>query len=854
MFMEFWIVSASLTSNQSISDGDTLVSLGQRFELGFFSPGSSKNRYLGIWYKNAPGTVVWVANREKPITDSYGVLIISTNGTLVLLNQMKSLIWSSNISRVAGSPIVQLLDSGNLVITDMSSMNPESYIWQSFDFPSDTRLAGQKMGHSLSDDLDRHLVSWKSADDPSPGDFTYIIDNHGLPQLVIVMGSIKKYRSGGWNGVRFSGLSSSGNPTFSPNFVFKDAKLYCLYEPYNYSVITRLTLNHLGVLERYRLNERSTEWSFMYSLPKDRCDSYGQCGANGICKIYKSPVCECLKGFIPKSQEEWELLDWSSGCVRRMPLDCQSKEGFVKIEGVKLPDFLNFWLNKSMSLKECREECFKKCSCKAYANSNISDGGSGCLMWFGDLIDVREFTEEDDSREDEDSSQDIYIRLAASELRSIHDWSKKKRLVITLVAAVVFGMLILGVVLWFTIWKKKRKTEAIFHFLRMPMEAFPFIFFYTLISFSVSEFSTAFDSITPNQSIITGESLVSVGQSFELGFFSTGASKNCYLGIWYKSFPQTVVWVANRENPLTDSYGSLTINSDGNLVLLNSTKGVVWSSNSSRTGQNPVAQLLDSGNLVLREKGDSNTESYIWQSFDFPSDTQLPDMKLGWNLSTGLNRYLTSWKDTSDPSPGDFTYGVENIGLPQIVLSKGSEKKFRTGAWNGVGFSGVGVRPNPIFDPSIVFNTDEFYYMYKPISDSLITRFVLNQSGMLQRFILNAGSSEWALIYTVQNDLCDDYGQCGPNGICRINRRPICLESNKEDIELPFFDLATIATATWNFSSTNMIGEGGFGPVYKIRIEEYHSLGKSALILQWALHEDFSTYTRTLDYESFIGI
>ena len=78
--------------DQSISDGETLVSSGQSFELGFFSPGSSKNRYLGIWYKNTTQTVVWVANRNNPIVDSYGVLTIFNNGALVLLNQTKSVI------------------------------------------------------------------------------------------------------------------------------------------------------------------------------------------------------------------------------------------------------------------------------------------------------------------------------------------------------------------------------------------------------------------------------------------------------------------------------------------------------------------------------------------------------------------------------------------------------------------------------------------------------------------------------------------------------------------------------------------------------------------------------------------
>lgn len=37
-----------------------------------------------------------------------------------------------------------------------------------------------------------------------------------------------------------------------------------------------------------------------------------------------------------------------------------------------------------------------------------------------------------------------------------------------------------------------------------------------------------------------------------------------------------------------------------------------------------------------------------------------------------------------------------------------------------------------------------------------------------------------------------------------------------DDIELPLFDLAAITTATNNFSPANILGAGGFGPVYKV--------------------------------------
>ena len=44
-------------------------------------------------------------------------------------------------------------------------------------------------------------------------------------------------------------------------------------------------------------------------------------------------------------------------------------------------------------------------------------------------------------------------------------------------------------------------------------------------------------------------------------------------------------------------------------------------------------------------------------------------------------------------------------------------------------------------------------------------------------------------------------------------------EGQSEDLEVPFFNLATIATATNDFSSIKKLGEGGFGLVYKVNLQ-----------------------------------
>lgn len=44
-------------------------------------------------------------------------------------------------------------------------------------------------------------------------------------------------------------------------------------------------------------------------------------------------------------------------------------------------------------------------------------------------------------------------------------------------------------------------------------------------------------------------------------------------------------------------------------------------------------------------------------------------------------------------------------------------------------------------------------------------------------------------------------------------------EGEKEDIELPFFDIATIIHATNDFSSDKKLGRGGFGSVYRVYMQ-----------------------------------
>ncbi|KAJ7014898.1 G-type lectin S-receptor-like serine/threonine-protein kinase [Populus alba x Populus x berolinensis] len=440
LFSRFCNTANTLTLSQSIRDGGTrtLVSKDGSFELGFFSPGSSRNRYVGIWYKNIPvRTVVWVANRNNPISDSSGFLMLDNTGNFVLVsNNNSTVVWSSNSKKAAQSAMGELLDSGNLVIRDEKDANSGIYLWQSFDYPSDTLLPGMKLGWDLRIGLDRRLSAWKSPDDPSSGDFTWGTQLQSNPELVMWKGSKKYYRSGPWNGIGISGGPELRiNPVFYFDFVDDGEEVYYTSNFKNKSLITRIVMNQTTYFrQRYTWNEINQTWVLYATVPRDYCDTYNLCGAYGNCIMSQSPVCQCLEKFTPKSPESWNSMDWSKGCVRNKPLDCQKGDGFVKYVGLKLPDATNSWVNRTMNLKECRSKCLQNCSCMAYTAPNIKER-SGCAIWFGDLIDIRQFPV---------AGQEIYIRMNASESKAKAASKIKMAVGIALSIFVACGMLLVA--------------------------------------------------------------------------------------------------------------------------------------------------------------------------------------------------------------------------------------------------------------------------------------------------------------------------------------------------------------------------------------------------------------------------
>nr|CAB3488385.1 unnamed protein product [Digitaria exilis] len=406
-------VSDTLGTGRNITDNETLVSADGTFTLGFFSPGSSSTkRYLGVWFTVSGDAVCWVANGDRPINGNSGVLVISNTGSLLLLDGGQ-ITWSTN-SSFASSAEAQLLDNGNLVVRDHGS---SAILWQSFDHPSNTLLSGMKLGKNTWTGAEWYLTSWRSADDPSPGAYRRKLDTTGLPDLIVWQGNVRTYRTGPWNGRWFSGVPEV---TTYMDLVTRQVTTSPGEISYSYTAepgapLTRLVLTDAGMVKRLVWDAGTRTWQTFFQGPRDVCDAYGKCGAFGLCDASAAATsfCSCLKGFSPASPAAWSLRDTSAGCRRNVKLDCAANgttttDGFLLVSGVKLPDTHNATVNTSSTVEDCMARCLADCSCLAYAAADIrgGGGGSGCVMWKDDIVDLR-FV---------DQGQDLYLRLAMSEL------------------------------------------------------------------------------------------------------------------------------------------------------------------------------------------------------------------------------------------------------------------------------------------------------------------------------------------------------------------------------------------------------------------------------------------------------
>ncbi|MCI20990.1 receptor protein kinase 1-like, partial [Trifolium medium] len=116
--------------------------------------------------------------------------------------------------------------------------------------------------------------------------------------------------------------------------------------------------------------------------------------------------------------------------------------------------------------------------------------------------------------------------------------------------------------------------------------------------------------------------------------------------------------MANRDQPVNGKRSTLSLLKTGNVILTDADYSIVWSTNTNSS--KPLELFLfDTGNLVLREH---TTNGFVlWQSFDYPTDTLLPEQS--------FTRYmnLVSSKSDNKYSSGYYKLIFDNDNVLRLL-------------------------------------------------------------------------------------------------------------------------------------------------------------------------------------------
>ncbi|KAI7738317.1 hypothetical protein M8C21_012980 [Ambrosia artemisiifolia] len=211
---------------------------------------------------------------------------------------------------------------------------------------------------------------------------------------------------------------------------------------------------------------------------------------------------------------------------------------------------------------------------------------------------------------------------------------------------------------------------------------------------------------------------------FQMGFFSPGNTSEVrrYVGIWYTMDPKTVVWVANRDIPVQDFTGVITVAEDGNFKVMNKDSSDYFSTS--------IAQWSLTTNISH------------WTGFN-PHSWHLSQQEVDaarYSILIGSATY--HWK-----SGKMSTNNFDDNQISSNVLNLLSNTTIR--------------RVKNRFNGTISYETVPAY--------DLNSRFVMSYSGKVQYVTLLEDINQWVLEWEEPKDACSVHKVCGPFGMCKEN-------------------------------------------------------------------------------------
>ncbi|KAJ7520471.1 hypothetical protein O6H91_19G007200 [Diphasiastrum complanatum] len=278
----------------------------------------------------------------------------------------------------------------------------------------------------------------------------------------------------------------------------------------------------------------------------------------------------------------------------------------------------------------------------------------------------------------------------------------------------------------------------------------------------ISSCKQTLNSMGLGDRLYSNQTLVSQNGAFTLGFFSNSPNA-IYLGLWFADTASSPkLWVANRDSPApTEVFLELT--NEGNMILVDSKGKISWMSATSEKNVE-MAVLSDTGNLILQS---NETATVVWQSFDYPTDTWLPEMKL---TSETIFR---SWKSLINPAADRFSFRMDDYGALELLWND------YVSYWK----ADLSIQPSTFVDTTqnrtytiiLTFfsNATSSYYTWME-RDNQRCYIALGQDGVLRSHAWNEQLKEWFVLYSNPTNACEVEHLCGPYGICDGNTLPFC--------------------------------------------------------------------------------
>ncbi|KAA8537803.1 hypothetical protein F0562_027617 [Nyssa sinensis] len=257
--------------------------------------------------------------------------------------------------------------------------------------------------------------------------------------------------------------------------------------------------------------------------------------------------------------------------------------------------------------------------------------------------------------------------------------------------------------------------------------------------------------------------LISPDGVFSAGFHSIG--DNAYwFAIWF-SEPlydgnHTIVWMANREEPVNGRLSKLSLLKTGNLVLIDAGRLTLWATDTASISSVQLL-LYNTGNLVLR----TSEDEILWQSFDSPTDTLLPQQ-----LFTRDTKLVSS-RSLSNYSSGFYKLFFDNDNLLRLQYD---DRKISSLYWPDpwlppwdAGRSGYNNSRIAELDSLGYFHSsDDLQFTSANLGIGPKRRLTLDVDGNLRLYSLNEMKRTWVVSWQAFSNPCMIHGICGPNSLC----------------------------------------------------------------------------------------